>query len=75
MADTSERRDTLKARPCYHCRNTVKKDVIALNKKLIGRQTKRMMCPKCLADYLDCTEHDLDNLIVEFKTQGCALFS
>ncbi len=33
-----------------------------------------MMCPKCLADYLDCTEHDLDNLIVEFKTQGCALF-
>jgi biotin operon repressor len=51
------------------------KDVIALNKKLLGRSVKKKLCLPCLADYLSCTEDDLREKIEEFKEQGCALFS
>ena len=64
----------MRAKPCYNCRHEVTKDVIALNKKLLGRRTQRVLCLKCLAEYLDCTEDDLRSKIREFIEQGCALF-
>lgn len=64
----------MRSKPCYNCRHEVTKDVIALNKKLLGRRTQRVLCLKCLAEYLDCTEDDLRTKIREFKEQGCALF-
>lgn len=50
------------------------KDIIALNKKMLGRNIKEKLCLPCLADYLSCTEEDLLIKIEEFKEQGCGLF-
>lgn len=59
---------------CFNCDRPVVKDVVALNKKLLGRSIKRYLCLTCLAEYLDCCEDDLSRKIQEFKEQGCALF-
>jgi len=50
------------------------KNNIGLNKKLIHRQIKRMMCLTCLAAYFETTEEELKDLIERFKLQGCPLF-
>ncbi|MEW6230165.1 MAG: hypothetical protein AB1700_19115 [Bacillota bacterium] len=63
------------SKTCYNCRQAVTKDVIALNRKMLGHQTKRLLCLSCLADYLGCTEAQLRDLIEEFKEQGCTLFA
>lgn len=60
---------------CYNCDRPVLKDVVALNRKLLDRSTKRFLCLTCLAKYLDCTEDDLSRKIEEFREQGCALFA
>ena len=52
----------------------MKKDWVALNKKLIGRNVKEFLCLACMADDFDCTEEDLRDKIEEFKEQGCTLF-
>ncbi|MFY9429357.1 MAG: hypothetical protein WBL03_04400 [bacterium] len=59
---------------CYNCGQPVVKDVAALNKKMLGHFTKRLLCINCLAGYLDCTEDELNDLIEELKEQGCTLF-
>lgn len=60
---------------CYLCNVGLKRNHIALSKKLLGRQVKKYMCLHCLADYLGSTEGDLMVKIEEFKEQGCGLFS
>lgn len=60
---------------CVFCHNEVIHDAIALNKKLIGRSTRKFMCLHCLADYLFCTEDDLLTQIIDWKQQGCSLFN
>lgn len=65
----------MKTKPCYNCGHKVVKDVIALNKKLLGHYTRRVLCITCLAEYLNCQEDDLNNLIKEFKERGCTLFN
>lgn len=64
----------MKEKPCYKCGSVVGKDVIALNKKLLGHLTRRVLCMTCLSEYLGCTVSDLENLMRQFKEQGCALF-
>lgn len=59
---------------CYQCKANLEKDIVALNKKLLGRKISSFMCLPCLAEYLSCTENDLRVLIEEFKEQGCTLF-
>ena len=59
---------------CKYCKAPLKKDWIALNKKLISPDLKEFACISCLADDFDCTVKDLDIKIEEFKEQGCALF-
>ncbi|MDD4111274.1 MAG: hypothetical protein PHS54_07060 [Clostridia bacterium] len=59
---------------CKFCNNNLIKDIVALNKKLLGRNVQKFLCIKCLADYLDCTEDDLLIKIEEFKEQNCILF-
>ena len=65
----------MKTKVCYLCNVELKRNHIALSKKLLGRQVKKYMCLHCLADYLGSTEEDLMVKIEEFKEQGCGLFS
>ena len=59
---------------CCACRVLLKKDEIALTRKMVGRKTIEFYCVSCLADYLDCTSIDLEVKIQEFREQGCGLF-
>ena len=59
---------------CCECGNGLKKDEVALSKKLLGVETEDFYCLDCLADYLECSRTDLEIKIQEFKEQGCTLF-
>lgn len=60
---------------CVICRKqNLEKDVIGINKKLLGKQIRTFYCMDCLADYLDVTVEDLFAKIEEFKEEGCTLF-
>jgi hypothetical protein len=60
---------------CAFCaKEKLSKDEIGLNKKLIHRQIERMMCLECMSAYFETTVEALNEKIVEFKRQGCALF-
>lgn len=65
----------MKTKVCFLCNVELKRDHIAISKKLLGRQIKSYMCLHCLADYLGSKEEDLMVKIEEFKEQGCGLFS
>lgn len=56
------------------CGKRLSKDTIALNMKLLGRNTDGRMCLKCLAKFLNTTVLELRQQIKEFKEQGCNLF-
>lgn len=59
---------------CKYCGNKLKKDWIALNKKLISKDIKEFVCLNCLANDFDCEIEDLEIKIEEFKEAGCSLF-
>ena len=59
---------------CTDCGRELKKDEIALNKKIINTDAKEYMCLTCMSDFLGCSEEDLIVKIEEFKEQGCTLF-
>jgi len=63
-----------KIRYCADCATKLKKDEIALSKKLLGRDLEKFLCIRCLAEYLSCSVDDLEIKIEEFKEQGCTLF-
>ena len=52
----------------------IEKDVIGINRKLLGKQTKDFFCMDCFASYLGTTVEDLIEKIEEFKEEGCTLF-
>lgn len=61
---------------CVSCGCTItEKDVIGINKKLLGKKVKNYYCFDCLADYLGCTVQDILDKIEMFKEDGCKLFS
>lgn len=60
---------------CYECGQKVIKDVVALNKKMLGRYSRHVLCLTCLSRYLGYPEEELLNLIELFKEQGCTLFT
>ncbi len=62
---------------CRFCGETVDKDSVALNKKMVSRKMPNdsMVCLQCMADTLDCTVEDLRDKIEEYRNEGCRLFS
>ena len=60
---------------CMICGKELKKDWIALHRKLLDLNAKEYYCIVCLADNFSCEVEDLEVKIEEFKEQGCALFS
>ncbi len=59
---------------CCDCGKQVKKDEVALARKLIDEETEEFYCLPCMAEYFGCEENDLRIKIKEFKEQGCTLF-
>lgn len=59
---------------CSDCGKSLKKDEIALSRKLIDIDTDEFFCLPCMAVYIGCSEEDLKIKIKEFKEQGCTLF-
>lgn len=60
---------------CSICEKTVDKNAAGLNKKLLGRNSKNLLCMDCLATHIDISADELYEKIEEFKDQGCTLFS
>ena len=59
---------------CCECGKSLKKDEVALSRKLIGIDTEEFYCIPCMAEYFGCDEEDLIIKVREFKEQGCTLF-
>ena len=59
---------------CCNCKELLKKDEIALSKKLFDIDTEDLYCLNCLSEVIGCTVYDLQDKIQEFKEQGCTLF-
>lgn len=59
---------------CIECGKKLKKDEVALSKKLIDIDTDEFYCLDCFAEYLECQRSDLEIKIQEFKEEGCTLF-
>lgn len=60
---------------CKSCFATIsEKDVIGINKKLLGTGIHEFYCMDCLAEYLGVSVEVLLEKIEEFKEEGCTLF-
>ena len=59
---------------CCNCGKKLKKDEIALTRKMFDPDTEEFYCLDCMADNIGCTIEDLEEKIIEFKEQGCTLF-
>lgn len=59
---------------CIVCGNQAEKVSVSLCKKLIDRNTPKIMCLSCLSNYLETEEEDLLEKAEEFKKEGCTLF-
>ena len=60
---------------CCKCGHAITdKDIISINKKLLGPRTKQFMCLKCLAAFFGTTEDVLRGRIEDLKDSGCPLF-
>lgn len=61
---------------CAYCfKEKLSKNEVGLNKKLIHPHIERMMCLACIAEHLETTEEEMEEMIERFKWEGCALFS
>lgn len=59
---------------CCECGKVLKKDEIALSKKLLDVDTEDFYCLSCMAENFSCDVEDLKTKIRELKEQGCTLF-
>ncbi|MGN0619031.1 MAG: hypothetical protein ACI4J7_08420 [Ruminiclostridium sp.] len=50
------------------------KDILGINKKLLGRNTTNCFCINCLCEVAETTPTHLWEMIRDFKEQGCTLF-
>lgn len=60
---------------CKICNKKVnKKDEIAMNLKLLGRNIDTYYCKKHLMEFLDINKEQWNKYVKEFKESGCSLF-
>ena len=60
---------------CKICnKNVNKKDEIAMNLKLLGRNIDTYLCKKHLMEFLEINKEQWDRYVKEFKESGCSLF-
>ena len=64
----------MRTKVCCECAKKLKKDEIALSRKMIDVDTEEFYCLPCMAEYFGCEEQDLIIKTKEFKEQGCTLF-
>lgn len=65
----------MKTYKCIACHKEIaEKNVIGINKKLLGEDINNFYCMDCLADYLECEVQDILDKIEQFKEEGCKLF-
>ena len=65
----------MKIKKCKACGADLKKDWIALHKKILDVNAKEFYCINCLADTFSCDIDELNIKIEEFKEEGCTLFN
>lgn len=63
------------SRPCADCGAPLRADEIGLTLKMVSRKSERFYCVKCLAARLGSTPAALEECILAFRKQGCALFT
>jgi phosphoadenosine phosphosulfate reductase len=60
---------------CMDCgKNVYKKDEVAMNLKMFGRNINKFKCKKCLMKEFNWSKEDWDNQVKRFKDQNCKLF-
>ena len=60
---------------CCKCSKEITdKDIIGINRKLLGARTQKFMCLKHLAEFFGTTEEVLRFRIEDLKDSGCPLF-
>ncbi len=60
---------------CIACgKESLVRNEIGINKKLLGESIAHFYCLDCLAEYLEVTPQDILDKIEEFKAEGCKLF-
>ena len=60
---------------CYNCGKKVsKKNEVAMNLKLFGRNINKFYCKKCLMKEMEWNKEQWDKEVDKFKQQGCSLF-
>jgi hypothetical protein len=61
--------------PCVSCeKESLTKNEIGINKKILGGNTQLHYCPECLAKVLGVTTQDILDQIEVFRLSGCKLF-
>lgn len=63
-----------RVKTCCDCGKKLKKDEIALTRKLVDMDAEEFYCMDCLSEFIGCAVQDLKEKIQEFKEQGCTLF-
>jgi hypothetical protein len=65
----------MKFKKCYGCgKEPLNKIEVGLTRKLLDKDSKRLYCLTCLAEYLELDIELLLTKVEEFKEQGCKLF-
>lgn len=65
-----------KTHKCIACgEDILDKNIIGINKKLLGEKNATYYCLECLADFFGCDVQDILDKIEEFKEEGCKFFS
>jgi len=60
---------------CAVCgKNVRQNNVLAMNLKLCGRNADKVYCKKCLMQELSISQTTWDEMVQDFKSQGCDLF-
>ncbi len=65
----------IEKKSCVSCgKESLERNEIGINKKLLGEQIENFYCMNCLAEYLGASVQDIMDKIEEFRDQGCKLF-
>ena len=63
------------SKKCTSCKKSVyKKNEIAMNLKLFGRNIDKFLCKRCLSKQMGWKQKDWDEEVSLFKQQNCSLF-